>query len=257
MTFEFFNTSRLAFGSKLTAAFKQLNNNMFYALQNMETVLNGLNFYEQYKNRNYRAPVPTRPEAVVRVNELYALIDEIVTLQELRVVDNTFKVKTTFFTKNINRITNAIGETTLKAGYAYVTPAPSNSRMTREIRFSETNNQRGGEILLFQFRIGTGNRIYLIGNLTTPLRLYPQDATQYKSISRGNWIGLPYTAQDYECICVRGWRNNFHIMVNGETIVKGVGGGAYDNINHAILYLKKGDVVSGAAEFAFKINYND
>lgn len=256
MTFEFFNTSRLAFGSKLTAAFKQLNNNMYYALQNIQSILNDLDYYNQYNNRNYRAPVPTRPQMVARVNELFALIDDIVAVQNLKYENNLLNVKITFFTKSINRITQAVGTTSLKEGYAYVTLSPSNTRVVREIRFSSNNDQKASETLLFRFRINNSGRIFLIGNLTTFLGLYPQDATQYTSITKGVDISIPYIAQDYECVCLAGYRNNFSVYVNGEEIVKGIGGGAYDNYNHVVLYLKKGDVVSGNIRFGFKINYN-
>ena len=256
MTFEFFNTSRLAFGSKLTAAFKQLDNNLYYALQNMDNVLSALSFYDQYKNRNFRAPVPTRGQMVARVNELFALVDDMVTLQELKYEEETFSVKTTFYTKSINRITNAVGSTNLKEGFAFVTIAPSNSRMTRQIRFSSKDDKTGGEILLFGFRIDDNNNIFLKGNLTETLKLYPQDATQYISLSKGDAITLPYMAQDYECVCLYGSRNSFSVSINGTEIVKGIGGGAYDNFNHVVVYLKKGDEVTGEIASGFKINYN-
>ena len=256
MTFEFFNTSRLAFGSKLTAAFKQLDNNLYYALQNMDNVLSALSFYDQYKNRNFRAPVPTRGQMVARVNELFALVDDMVTLQELKYEEETFSVKTTFYTKSINRITNAVGSTSLKEGFAFVTIAPSNSRMTRQIRFSSKDDKTGGEILLFGFRIDDNGNIFLKGNLTENLRLYPQDATQYVSLTKGATVSLPYVAQEYECICLYGKRNSFSVSINGTEIVKGFGGGAYDNYNHVVIYVKKGDEITGEIESGFKINYN-
>lgn len=256
MTFEFFNTSRLAFGSKLTAAFKQLNNDLYYALQNMDSVLDALSFFDQYKNRNFRAPVPTRGQMVARVNELFALVDDMVTLQELKYEEEIFSVKTTFYTKGINRITNAVGSTSLKEGFAFVTIAPSNSRMTRQIRFSDKDDRTGAEILLFGFRINENGKIFLKGNLSENLRLYPQDATQYKTLTKGDSITLPYTAQEYECVCLCGRRNAFSVSINGTEIVKGFGGGAYDNFNHIVIYLKKGDTVTGEIQSGFKINYN-
>ena len=57
MTFNFFNTSRLAFGSKLTAAFKQLNNMMDNSLEAVDRALSDLDYYQQYINKNYRFPM--------------------------------------------------------------------------------------------------------------------------------------------------------------------------------------------------------
>ena len=75
MTFEFFNTSSLAFGSKLTAAFKQLNNTMTYSLENIDRVLSDLDYYQQYIEKNYRVPSPTRPQMAVRTNEIFSVIN--------------------------------------------------------------------------------------------------------------------------------------------------------------------------------------
>lgn len=256
MSFEFFNTSRLAFGSKLTAAFQQLDNNKTYALENLNRVLSDLDYYQQYIDKNYRVPIPTREGMAVRVNELFAIIDDIVAIKKLEYDNGLLSVEITFFTKNTNKATNAIGSTELKEGYAFVMPSPSNTRLTRNIRFSANNDKTGSEVLLFEFRIGTDNHIYLKGNLTSILKLYPQDATQYRSLTRGEYITFPYTAQDYECLCVVGYDNNTYIAVNGQTIIAGGGSDKYLNRNHAILYVKKGDVVSGNINYGFKINYN-
>jgi len=256
MSFEFFNTSALAFGSKLTAAFKQLESSSIYAIDNLDRVLSDLDYYQQYIDKNYRVPVPTREGMAVRVNEIYAVVDEIAEIKKMEYSNNLLSVEVTFFNKTTNRITNAIGSTELKEGYAYVIPAPSNDRLTRNIRFSSTNDQKASEILLFAFRVDNRGRIFLKGNLTNPLKLYPQDATQYTSLSKGSNLTFPHTATEDECICVVGKRNNFDVKVNGTSVIYGVGGGAYDNINHTILYLKKGDRVSGTIDFGFKINYN-
>lgn len=256
MSFEFFNTSALAFGSKLTAAFKQLENSSIYAIDNLDRVLSDLDYYQQYIDKNYRVPVPTREGMAVRVNEIYAVIDEIAEIKKMEYSNNLLSVEVTFFNKTTNRITNAIGSTELKEGYAYVIPAPSNDRLTRNIRFSANDDKKASEILLFAFRVNSEGRIFLKGSLISPLKLYPQDATQYTSLSKGSNLTFPYTATEDECICVVGKRNNFDLKINGTSEIYGVGGGVYDNINHTVIYLKKGDTVSGTIDFGFKINYN-
>lgn len=256
MSFEFFNTSALAFGSKLTAAFKQLESSSTYAITNLDRVLSDLDYYQQYIDKNYRVPVPTREGMAVRVNEIYAVIDEIAEIKKMEYSNNLLSIEVTFFNKTTNRITNAIGSTELKEGYAYVIPAPSNDRLTRNIRFSATDDKKASEVLLFAFRVNDSGHIFLKGSLVDPLKLYPQDATQYTSLSKGEYLSFPHTATEDECICVVGYRNNFDVKVNGTSITAGAGGGVYDNINHTVLYLKKGDTVSGTINFGFKVNYN-
>jgi len=256
MTFEYFNTSSLAFGSKITAAFRQLENNMTYAINSVDAILGDLEFYQQFITKNYRVPAPIRATMAARTNELYAIVDDMNKINYLSFNDNTLFATILYYNPTNHRITRATGSTTIREGYAYVSPSPSNTKLTRTIRFSSSSTAQGNEILLFQYRVDPEGRIFLVGDLRTSLKLYPQDATQYKSLSKGDGITLPYTANDYECLCIVGHRNFLDVQVNGETIIKGDGGGAYDNINHAIIYVKKGDVVSGSAQFAFKVRYN-
>lgn len=256
MTFNFFNTSRLAFGSKLTAAFKQLNNMMNNSLDAVDRALSDLDYYQQYINRNYRVPAPVRPQMAVRTNEIFSVVDEMNPIKELYYNDGVFTVNMAMYNSHTHRITNAFGSTEFTEGYAFVTPSPSNSRIDREIRFSSTNNKQGSEILLFKFRIDDEGRIFLGGDLREVLRLYPQDATQYTSLSKGSNLTFPYTAKGYECLCLMGYRNDIDVKVNGSSVIKGIGGGVYDNYNHAIVYVKKGDVISGDIRAGFKVNYN-
>lgn len=256
MTFEFFNTSSLAFGSKLTAAFKQLDNTMTYSLENIDRVLSDLDYYQQYIEKNYRVPSPTRPQMAVRTNEIFSVIDEMNPIKKIAYEDNLFKVNISFYDQKTHKITSAYGETSITEGYAYVAPSPSNSRIDRLIRFTETEGAQGSEILLFKYRIDGEGRIFLIGDLRDRLRLYPQDATQYTSMSKGASLTFPYTATDYECLCLVGYVNNFDVQVNGSSVIKGIGGASYTNKNHAIVYVKKGDVISGTIDFGFKVNYN-
>lgn len=256
MSFDFFNTSALAFGAKLTAAFKTLNNNMGYAIDNLNKVLGDLDYYQQYLNKNYRVPVPTRAGMAARTNEIFALIDKTVNIKHLELENGLFTVEITFFTMNTSRITDAVGSTELKEGYAFVSPTISNSRTSRNIRFSENNSPEGNEILLFGFRIDSKNNIMLKGDLRTNLMLFPQDATQYTSLTKGSNVPNPYTARDYECICCVGYENNINVKVNNQTIISGSGSEHHPQRRHCIVYLKPNDVLSGTFEQAFKINYN-
>lgn len=256
MSFDFFNTSALAFGAKLTSAFKTLNNNMAYAIDNLNKVLKNLDYYRQYLNKNYRVPVPTRASMAARTNEIFALIDKTINIKHLELENGLLTVEVTFFTANTYRITDAVGSTELKEGYAFVSPAISSNRASRNIRFSEDNNPDGSEILLFGFRIDSNNNIMLKGDLRTSLMLFPQDATQYTSITKGEYVPNPHTATDYECICCVGSETIIDVRINGQVIISGIGTGHHPQRRHCIVYLKPNDVLSGTFEQAFKINYN-
>jgi len=266
MTFEFFNTSNLAFGSKLTSAFKTLDDMAQRSSNNIDILLSDLEFYEQYLDRNYRVPAPTTGTMAARTNELFNLLDEKVEIQEVDYSDGLFSFGCSWCDKNTKKITVASGTTSIKNGYAYVLPASSNTRMRRTIRFSDVADKANSEIQLFQYRINSNGNIFLIGNLIDSLDLFPQEFNQYKSLGKGSNISLPYTAKDYECIAVRAYYHSngdddvlkdLKVAVNGKIIMN-----ARDTFphhlgyRHCIVYLKPNDVLTGTYGAAFKINYN-
>ena len=55
MSFDFFNTSYLAFGSKLYAAFVTLENLIMEAEDNLEQVKSDQAIYDEYLNKNYQS----------------------------------------------------------------------------------------------------------------------------------------------------------------------------------------------------------
>lgn len=265
MTFDFFNTSNLAFGQKISAVFKTLNNQAQQAEDNIETILYDLTYYKQYINRNYQSPVPTTPSMPVRTNELYKIIDEIPPVLELALVDGVLNIKVRFFSKNSNLITIAQGTTTNKTGYVFVTPSISYDKVEREIRVGSEAEPQRNEILLFRFRIDTQNKIHLLGDTQSFLKLYPQDASQYKSLSVGRSFNKDYyKADDYICVAVVTEGNSdavaTDIRLNGNEIIAGLANTHYGMAQHSIFYLKPGDYVSGnkaQMNSIFEIKYND
>ena len=74
MTFDFFNTSDLAFGGKLTSAFKQLFNKCKQAEDNIDSVLEKQSIYSDYFFKNYIVGEPTNASNPCRTNEILNII---------------------------------------------------------------------------------------------------------------------------------------------------------------------------------------
>lgn len=74
MTFDFFNTSDLAFGGKLTSAFKQLFNKVEQAEDNIDSVLERQAIYSDYLFKNYIVGEPTNATNPCRTNEILNII---------------------------------------------------------------------------------------------------------------------------------------------------------------------------------------
>lgn len=242
MTFDFFNTSALAFGSKLTHAFTQLNNQLAMAQSNLDSLLDDQAIFDQYLNRNYQVPIPSRPDMACRVDEAFNFIRNCYGFNDITFSeDEGLTVDVTFFNSYTDRITHATGNTELTEGYAYVREATAANKPDRTIRFSEDEGLKGNDILLFKFRIQDG---YLFTtNETGYTNMVPLDFTQYTGLSCTINNPIPYTAKGYECVAVRGAQNNLNVTINGTTVAYGNG-----NNNHRLvfLYLKPGDVVSGS-----------
>lgn len=257
MPFNYFNPSNLAFGSKLTTAFTQLNNLADSAEENLEQVLQQQEFLDMYGDKNYPCARPTQPHNPVRSTEFFDLLnDRPIIINKLLYDSETKLIKCdiTLFDRVTNRITRGKGETELKEGYCYVRKAVSNTSSLRELTFTEESSYGQG-IELFRFRLDSDDNLNIIGNLTQ-LNLIPFDSTQYKSLSKGATLAgdsQPYTATDYECVCIVGKHRDINVKFNGVTILAGQGNVVLRN---CILYLKPNDTISGSYSKIFKVHYN-
>lgn len=274
MTFDYFNTSHLAFGSKITKAFTQLERLLSEGEDNLQDLFAIYEFYNQYIDKNYPAPFPTRPDAPVRAKELYDLLNDGNTLKNVYMdEDGVLHVSVNLFKRISNRFTIATGSTTLKKGYAFCRDSISNKNYTREIQFVEDYESGIGNFL-FEFRIDADNNINIVGdeslnyyfpsNFDHITSMRKDDGYIFQS-SRLDRASDVYTAQDYEVVLLVGYMSpndadnpkgsnisNLHYTVNGEERMKLCGRGqrAYD-----IAYLKPGDILRASCKYAFKVKY--
>lgn len=212
------------------------------AQDNLAGILDDQAIFNQYLNRNYQVPIPSRPDMACRVDEAFNFVRNCYGFNDITFSeDEGLTVDVTFFNDYTDRITHATGTTELTEGYAYVREAVAANKPDRTIRFSEEEGPSGNEILLFKFRVQDG---YLFtSNETGYVNVVPLDFTQYTGLSCTINHPIPYTATGYECVAVRGAAQNLNVTINGTTVAYGNG-----HYNHRLifLYLKPGDVVSGS-----------
>ena len=270
MSFDFFNPSHLAFGSKLTKAFNQLNRLCNEAEDNMDDLFRIYESYGQYINRNYPAPFPNRPDAPCRTNELFDLINDANTLKEAYISESgNFHCAVNLFKRSTNRFTVASGYTTKKNGYAFVQSSISNQNPERTIQFVDNYSEGNGNFL-FRYRIDSDNNINIVGN--TAEYFLPAGIRHITGMQKGSTfmtdvtLNQSYTAPDYECvICVgylgvSGWSEGspngefscLDVRVNGKQICYNTGRNCKQYI---VVYLKPNDVLSGRFKYAFKVKY--
>lgn len=262
MSYNFFNTSSTAFGSRLTAAFLSLTKLGEDAEIRLNEILENWDLYKARIGNNYRVPKPQGLDDAVRTNELFDIFNnKHVLIKDLKYENNKLVVKVFKFNNINDRMTVLSGSTTSKSGYVFYNWASSNSRPNKSLIFSSSANNSGE--LLFQYRIDGNNKINLIGEVKTPLMLIPVDSSHLTNVRLGSKIAnanKKYTSKDYECILVIGRDSGItgedvsaiKVSKNGKVIFKGTG---YRSRRYCIIYTKPDDIITGNYDSIYRIEY--
>lgn len=264
MTYNFFNPTDLAFGNKLTAAFKSLHFLLDTAEDNVKEVLENMQYFEQYNNRNYQVKRPTNGNEPCRTDEIFDIMnDKEVYIKDMRLdADNgdNLLVSVNVFDRSNNRMTSCSGSTELKEGYCYYKKSTSNQKTNTEVFFTKEPTYGTG-LLLFQFRIDNNGKVNIVGE-TSPLGLKPFDIGGYSRLELSDIVAgdsEEYTATEYECLCVIGKSKYLRVLRNDEHIVGSTNSNGYiskqKGSRHAIIYVKPDDKISGVYQEIRRVKY--
>ena len=88
MSYDFFNTSNLAFGAKITSAFRQLFASTEQARDNIQSVLDRQAIYSDYLFKNYIVGQPTIKTNPCRTNEILNLVKDLGFIKKLDITLN-------------------------------------------------------------------------------------------------------------------------------------------------------------------------
>lgn len=261
MTYDFFNSGKLAFGKKITSVFNSLYQLLDGATEHLGDVTSGLDYYSTYSNKNYMAPEPTRGDMPARTDELFDLLEDYTLFRNVRVEDNKLVFDVVIFDKNSSRITNAIGNTELTSGYAFVKLSTALDNFEKTIRFSNSDAINQGEILICKFT-RDGNDLYINNPNTSNLNLTYGSRINYRYLSMELVSTSSYTCDNRaECVIVRvrGVNDNYGGSINvklNDVVIFEAGSTQY-SVPFVILYLKKGDKVTGDRMIGiYRVNYN-
>ena len=205
MTFDFFNTSDLAFGGKLTSAFKQLFNKCKQAEDNIDSVLEKQAIYSDYFFKNYIVGEPTNASSPCRTNEILNIIKNkkgniFVILSNDAKGNSTVSVKANIydFTNNIVTIiqdsftitkeewgvkvdTSVAGQKKLFVKrYFYAKPAKDNMSMivNVDIRMDKKTELEEDEFLAFIVKVNPYGE-YVIDNVNPRFNILSGDFSSY------------------------------------------------------------------------------
>lgn len=257
MSFDYFNTSHLAFGSKLTRAFRQLEKMCNDAELTIGRYTDDVSYLGEYINKNYRAPFPMDASNPVRADEILDVINDEIIIKEISYKDETLTVSLNYFNRVNNRFTIGKGSTTLKEGFAFMPNSVSNMNPTSEIKFVQNQAQGAGK-QLFKFRVDSMGNINIVYHPDSIVKFTAGSINHINNIAVGEEVSLPYTATDYEAILVVSklidWGNNFTTTINGKTMMSSNG---YTHQNYFMAYLKPNDKLEASHyNKAYKLIYN-
>ena len=257
MSFEYFNTSHLAFGSKLTRAFRQLEKMFNDANENISIYIQNLDVLGEYVNRNYRCPFPTNPDMAVRCSELFDLINDEYIIKEAEYKDGTLKIAVNTFDRNTNKMNIISGSTDLKEGYAYYHPSISNTNPASIIEFTNEQDSAKG-LCLFKYRVDDNGFVNIFDGSSDVIDFKIGNMDKINSISLGNTVSLPYAATDYCCILIvgnktAGTSTSLSCSINNVEVCHSEGSYHKDAY---IAYLKPNDILTASVySYARFVNY--
>lgn len=258
MPFDYFNPSHLAFGSKLTRAFRQLEKMCIDAENNVNKFIADVAYLGQYINRNYRIPAPTSAGSPVRTDEIFDVLNDEIIIKQIEYKDGIFNVGINYFNRGTDRFTIGQGSTDLKEGYAYVKESVSNTNPTQEIKFTDDEFSVHG-LYLFKYRIDNSDNINLTVGNDTILKIDPLGVNHINNMAIGSRVTPPYTATDYEAILVLGVNTNssqrysYKIKLDDKEIISR---GATEKMYHVVYMKPDQKLTADYYDKAYKIIYN-
>lgn len=262
MTYNYFNSGRLAFGKKITAAFNSLNELLNSAKEHIDLTINSLSYYTEFSGKNYQTPEPITGNMIARTDELFDILNAGYFVCQLTCNKEEMQVKMTVFSKEYSRITCATGKTNKRTGYAIVKLSTSLTDFNKTIRFSDSDDATTGEMTLFQFVCSDDT--VLIKSPEKYRGLGIGECARYTSFSLTNIGSGSYTSNKLaECVLVKIGTSSGTVEENPSPVLR-----LNDNIifrmdytHHGrpffILYLKEGDRITGdRISTIYRINYN-
>ncbi len=261
MPFDFFNTSYLAFGDKITRAFRTLGEELDNANKNIEFLQSQLDYINRYTNRNYEVPIPTSSAKATQGQQLYNIFkDTTLLIKEMAInEDGGITLNVVRYNPNNHIYTEGTGDSgDLDWGWAILAQARSNNNRNRTIEFVQTEPVSNK---LFKFRIENG-RIN-ISELADYVNIYPSNyCGHYKDVTL-TAVDNPHTSTGYETVVTESdvVRFNYYTseLTEGDTIggfIKGGSPGRVDCTGCGVGYLYEGEKVENKkGNTVYRIDY--
>lgn len=191
MTYDYFNTSYLAFGDKLKKAFKSLGGLLDNGYNNVDSLSTQLSFIGSYLNKNYQVSNPNSEEDPCNCETIYKLlrnnpISNLNILPYSLTTDNSeelkgIQVSLTFFNPITDKLCTALGYSTTNKkeiinGTCFLLPSVINNNFNGQLLFFDKNETKivsGNAIKLFDFEYISEEDNIILSNISEYIELIP------------------------------------------------------------------------------------
>ena len=191
MTYDYFNTSYLAFGDKLKKAFKSLGSLLDNGYKKVDSLSSQLSFVGNYLDKNYQVVYPTGEDNPCNCETIYKLLKSnpisninispySLTVDESEELSG-IQVGLTFFNPVTDKLCTASGYSTtedkeIKSGSCFLLPSVINNNFDGQILFFSKNDTiivSSTAIKLFDFDYISEEDNIMLSNISEYIELKP------------------------------------------------------------------------------------
>lgn len=206
MTFDYFNTSYLAFGDKLKKTFKSLGGLLDSGYSKFDSLSNQLSFISNYLNKNYQVQNPIDGDSPCNCGTIYKVLSNS-PLGNLTIDPYSsgnlkgIQISLTFFNPVTNKlcfVDGAVSSTEDKeiiSGSAFLIPSVLNNNFTGKIVFFKSDEDKilsSNSIKLFDFNYISEENNIVLNNVSDYINVIP--GTINRAYSNGSVIDI---TEDY------------------------------------------------------------
>lgn len=191
MTFDYFNTSYLAFGDKLKKAFKSLGSLLDNGYKKADSLSTQLSFIGSYLNKNYQVTNPNNEDDPCNCETIYKLlrnnpISNINILPYSLITDESeelkgIQVSLTFFHPITDKLCTALGYSTINTkeivnGTCFLLPSVINNNFNGQLLFFSKDEDiivSANAVRLFDFEYIPEENNILLSNISEYIELKP------------------------------------------------------------------------------------
>lgn len=277
MSYDYFNTSYLAFGAKLNKAFRSLAGALDSGYKNVDSLFSQVGYIDEYMNKNFRVPTPNNPKSPAQCDQVYdvlasnPIVDFNIEYTSTGGTIDGIKVSLIFFNSQNNKITTAenTSHTTL-SGSIYLKLSGMYNVFQGEIIIrgeNETGTIPSNTIKLFDFDVCPREQNIIVYNkhryINNSIGIINNKVYDSSAITtRNDILNKPLPHRMFLLVRTKKIIDNFSLKVRynndtQDTEVVNYLLNSNDEILVIPLYLQKGDIIksNNKIDTIFEVRY--